>query len=279
MSSKNRNEADIGSSLRSSRYDRVASLLISTLLLSVASVAMLFVLWLGNHREPSPTLKLVEFVDEHGGRLSAESHELDVPQLTELSNTPSAIPTVELSTLLSQDAIAIAAQVGTDLITDPNPGPSDNRLNGPPPNVLVPRWERWEIRYEASTLEHYARQLDFFGIELGAAGGGSRLVDYASEVVKETPKTRSNKGDEETRLYFSWRGGKLGALDRQLLQKAGIDVDGRIVLQFYPQKIDDMLARLESEHAKDGRVDKLRKTVFGVRPVGDEYEYFIIEQK
>jgi hypothetical protein len=234
------------------------------------------VLWLGSQRT-LPNVDRIIGGGFKGDSVSPPSSELDTPQLAELSDARLLDPTVELSTLLSSEAVAAATQLETKQATR-GVRKSDDRLPGEPLKDEVPRWERWEIRYEASTLEQYAKQLDFFGIELGAAGGGSRLVDYASEVVKETPKTRSNPGDEETRLYFSWRGGKLEELDRQLLQKAGVEVGRRIVLQFYPQKIDDMLARLESEHVKDGRIDKLRKTIFGVRPAGDGYEYFIIEQ-
>ena len=278
MSSRVPPEPVSGPSLKSSRYDRVAGMLISTLILSGASVAMLFVVWLSTQPEVPRTFKLIQFVDEHGETVPAGSEELETPQLAELSEAPLLEPVVELSTLLSSEVVAVAAQLGTDSI---NAGPSekDDRVVGPTLKELVPRWERWEIRYEASSLESYAKQLDFFGIELGAAGGGKRHVDYASKLAAATPVARTGEGSEERRLYLTWRGGRLEALDRKLLQTAGIDVKNRIVMQFYPQRIEDLLARVELEHTKDGQVEKLRKTIFGVRATGDGYEFFIIEQR
>ena len=265
-------------SLTPSRYDRVASLLISTLILSGTSVAMLFVVWLGTQRDSPRTSQPIWPVDEHGEHFPAESSELDTPQLAELSEAQLLDPVVELSTLLSSNAIAVAAQLDTDSITAAGPGKPGGRCMGPPPKELVPRWERWEIRYEASSLKGYAMQLDYFGIELGAVGR-TPLVDYASHFTDATPMTRSGSGSDEQRLYLSWRGGRLQAMDRELLDKAGIDVAGRSLLQFYPPEIEQTLARLEIEHTKDGRADKVRKTIFGVRRSEDGYEFFVIEQR
>ena len=278
MSSTTPHEPGGGPSLKASRYDRVAGLLISSLILSGASVAMLFILWLGTHQNLPRTFKLIQFVDEHGENFPIGSEELDTPQLAELSDAPLHEPVVELSTLLSRDVVAVAALIGTDSITDVGRRNPDDRPVGPPAKELVPRWERWEIRYEAASLERYVKQLDYFGIELGAVGG-KRLVDYVAKLATSKPVARSGEGSAEGRLYLTWRGGKLEALDRQLLQKAGVDVSGRVVMQFYPPAIEDMLARLESEHTKDGRVDQLRKTIFGVRVFDESYEFFILEQR
>ncbi|MBC8351531.1 MAG: hypothetical protein H8E66_06060 [Planctomycetes bacterium] len=273
MSSTKPIEAGSKPSLAPSRYDRVASLLISMVILSGSSVAVLVVLWLGTTREIDREYRPPGDGSALARRDSPEPTELETPSQLELAQLALAEPVVELSTLLSHEAIATASEIE---IEGP---PGDPRPPGDPaPSEDVPRWERWEIRYESSTRQGYARQLDFFGIELGAAGGRPH-VDYASELSEISPATRSGQGSDEKRLYLIWRGGQLQRMDRQLLEKAGVDVSGRIVMQFYPQKIEDSLARLEREHTKDGRVDKLRKTIFGVRPTGDGYEFFIIEQR
>ncbi len=273
MSSTNRELVNTAPSLQPTRYDRAASLLISTLILVGSSVAILFVLWLA--RPPEMVRVLPPFGDGGTGRgtNSPDPGDLDEPSATELSQVAVTNPITEISKLLSRDAIAAASTIE---IGGP---PGDKRKPGEPtPPDDVPRWERWEIRYEASNLRSYARQLDFFEIELGAVGG-KPLVDYASHFTKDSPTTRSARGSDEKRLYMTWRGGRLQAMDRELLEKAGIDVERRVQLQFYPQKIEDTLARVELEHTKDGRVDKLRKTIFGVRPAGDGYEFFVIEQR
>ncbi|MDA1049800.1 MAG: hypothetical protein O3C40_04900 [Planctomycetota bacterium] len=269
----NRERVITAPSLRPSRYDRVASLVISMLILTGTSVAVLVVLWLATPREMARVIP--PFGDGGQGRdkATAEPDDLDTPSPAELSRVAVTEPTIELSELITPESVIAAIKIDIE-------GPrNDSRPIGPPlPPEAVPRWERWEIRYEASNLRAYARQLDFFGIELGAVGR-KQLVDYASHFTKGSPMTRSGSGSDEQRLYMTWRGGRLQAMDRELLKQAGIDVAGRTLLQFYPQNVEDTLARVELEHTKDGRVDKLRKTIFGVRHTDDRYEFFIIEQR
>ncbi len=205
------------------------------------------------------------------------SEEFETPDVNEVANARFAEPIVEVSKLLSSESIAAVTNADIDL---PPSGKSKRRtrIAGEPKDETVPRWERWEIRYDSATLASYAKQLDFFKIELGAAGGGSREVDYLTKVSSSAPVSRAAPGLNETRLYMVWRGGRLQDLDRQLLTKAGVKTNGRILMQFYPKKVENELAALERKHRKDGRIDKIKKTIFGVRPNEAGYEFYIIEQ-
>ena len=277
MSSTSRNERPRAPSLMPTRYDRVASLLISMLVLSSASVAVLFVVWLGTASNKT----VDDTVIGRGigtSRMEGDStDDLEMPEISELSNSFDNM-TVAMSTLLNSETVAAAIDIDTEALSKAKKVGTDPRAIGDLPKEEVPQWERWEIRYEATNINGYAKQLDFFGIELGAAGGGKKQVDYAKRLSSESPTTRSAAGDKETRFYMTWRGGRLASMDRQLLSKAGIDVEGRIIIQFYPQKIEDLLALLESKHQKDGYIDKIRKTIFGVRPSEAGYEFYIIDQ-
>ena len=277
MSSTNRNERTSAPILMPTRYDRVASLLISMLVLSGASVAVLFVIWVGATSD-----KPIDQPKIGRGQLTGQSHdvltdELETPELAELSSRFDEMA-VAMSTVLNAEAVNSVIDIDTKLPASREIGGKDLRPIGDLALEQVPQWERWEIRYTAANIEGYAKQLDFFGIELGAAGGGKKKVDYASKLSAKSPATRSAPGDEETRFYVTWRGGRLALMDRKLLLKAGIEVEGRIVLQFYPQKVEDSLAIMESKHRKDGRIDKIQKTIFGVRPSKEGYEFYIIEQ-
>ncbi|MCA9124006.1 MAG: hypothetical protein H6822_13085 [Planctomycetaceae bacterium] len=258
-------------SLRASCFDRVASLLISMLILSGASVAVLVVLWLAT---PPETERIVRNYGSASARrdvFTEEQSELDTPAIHELTRVASFEPT-ELSTLITTESVIAASIIEIE-------GPlDDSRPVGPPtPFDTVPRWERWEVRYNATSIEGYARQLDFFGIELGAVGR-KEDIDYVSGLSDASPTLRTASGAEEDRIYFSWRSGTVQSMDRQLLQRAGVDVERRIVLQFYPKSIEEMLAQLELEHTMDGQLDRIGKTIFGIRPTGDGYEFFIIGQ-
>lgn len=275
MSSTNRERTSVTPSLKANRFDRVASLLISMLILSGASFVVLGLLWLAT---PPETVKVLPPYGDGGtGQTVAtpELSEFDTPNPNELSKVAIAQPITELSKLLSPESIAAATQITIESVDRPS---KDSRPPGPTPEQ-VPRWERWEVRYDVSSINAYAKQLDFFEIELGAVGGGKKDVDYASRLTDTSPTTRTAPGTEEKRLYFAWRGGTVQAMDRKLLQLAGIGIDRRLILQFFPPTVEDTLARLELENIEDGQVDKLRKTIFGVRPAGDGFEFHVIEQR
>ena len=128
----------------------------------------------------------------------------------------------------------------------------------------------------------YARQLDYFGIELAAAGGGRANVDYAFHLSKRTPNRRTASGSKEKRLYMTWRSGQLQAADRELLARAAVQTAGRVVLQFYPPRVEQVLAKLEMQHATGyhvSHVREIRKTVYGVRSEKNKYEFFVIDQR
>ncbi|MCU0983058.1 MAG: hypothetical protein MUF25_28185, partial [Pirellulaceae bacterium] len=52
----------------------------------------------------------------------------------------------------------------------------------------------------------------------------------------------------------------------------------RMVLQFYPKETEMKLLRLEAENAKGRDARAFLKTIFGVRPAGSGYEFFVIDQ-
>jgi hypothetical protein len=136
----------------------------------------------------------------------------------------------------------------------------------------------WEIHVlEGHTLSSYARQLDFFGIELGVLGDDG-LVTYAAGLVEAKPRTRRGPADQERRYYLSWQEGALRDADEELLGRAGVDARGRIVLKFLPPAVEAALAKLEQEHAA-GRAAPVRRTRFGIRAAGSGYEFFVYDQE
>jgi hypothetical protein len=156
---------------------------------------------------------------------------------------------------------------------------------------IIPRHLRWQVQYDTSDGLAYAKQLDFFGIELGAVGGGRPLIDYASSLQKGRPDSRSGQGDAEQRLYLTWTGGTLAKFDRDFLTRAGVPTARRIIVQFYPEPVENRLAIIEMEAAAKKPVEQLTpaernqwqkafaKTIFGVKRTGSGYEYYVIDQK
>jgi len=275
--------------LRSGTYDSVASLLISLLIVVGICVLSLFVIWLTGRFIFTLRTVPVELVDYagRGDHAAGFARDMEPPgpeELEEEMYEPQMEATLEAVTdvVTTQTAALDAVVMAAEATTKGGGGLGDSRGPGPEGegrSDIIPPWERWEIRYTTSGLDPYARQLDFFKIELAAAGG-TPLVDYAFNLSKPKPDRRSGKPEDEKRMYMTWQnaGGPLAAFDRQLLAKAGVNTQRRLVLQFYPRETELKLLRLEAENARGRDAREFLKTIFGVRPAGGGYEFFVIDQ-
>jgi hypothetical protein len=127
-------------------------------------------------------------------------------------------------------------------------------------------------------LDLYARQLDFFKIELGVLLPNNKIV-YAYNLAKPKPDTRivSNPAANERRYYLTWRNGEMQQADRELLVRAGVDVGDSLVLKFLPRAIEANLIALETSYA-GGDAKRIRKTRFAVQADGAGYKFFVLEQ-
>jgi hypothetical protein len=266
-------------------------LVVALLIMVGISVGIMFIIWLTMtlvFRPRSVPVRLVENVPGRGDHAEGFERDLLAPGMEEMPEL--AEPQLEATMEAMTDAVSNVA-ASMDVVSTPSNatskgegGMGDSRPPGPlgEGDNIIPRWERWEIRFESSNVRAYATQLDFFKIELGAAGGGRKNVDYAKNLLKGRPDGRSAPGNKELRLYMTWRGGNLERFDRELLRKAGVDVSaGRLLMQFYPQVVEDQLAWIEMENAKpQGKtVQEFLKTVFGVKKIRGGYEFIVMEQR
>ena len=138
-------------------------------------------------------------------------------------------------------------------------------------------WRNWELHFNRGTAkERYARQLDFFGIELAVVMPENKLL-YVGKFTQKKPQTRLGPADQERRCYLTWREGDLSRADAELLSRAGISSEDRVVLKILPPKVEAALAVLEKAAAGDD-LDSVRRTRFGIRAAGDGYEFYVLEQ-
>lgn len=135
----------------------------------------------------------------------------------------------------------------------------------------------WEIQFfKGNTIEMYARQLEFFGLELGLVLPDNKIA-YILHPTKPKPEVRTAPAAQETRAYLSWSRGDLVEADRNLAKRAGLAATDRVILCFLPPKVEATLAELEKKQAGD-KLPQVTKTRFGVRRKGDDYEVYVIEQ-
>lgn len=135
----------------------------------------------------------------------------------------------------------------------------------------------WEIRFpKGQTVETYAKQLDFFGIELAVVLPEGQLI-YISRLSSDKPTTRTGRAADEKRFYLTWRGGELSLADLELLHRAGVEARNRVLLKLLPDDLERKLAELERT-AAGARADRVRKTRFDIKPTENGYEFVVVEQ-
>jgi hypothetical protein len=282
-----------GSPLRVSRYDQVASLLLAGLLVMGSVTLLMFLVWLSNRiflETPAVPVTVLEDVGGGGsGQVLGSEQQFEEPAPAEMQQAPqtvqfsaeqalTSVASVVAANVQELDAVYGSPSVGTGEGTGTGSGKGKGP-GGPGTSDGIPPYERWEIRMSAANLDEYAKQLDFFKVELGVAGGGNPNVEYISNLSSATPKVRTGDPKDEHRLRFLHRSGELRAGDRQLAERAGVKTEGRIVFQFYDQATYQLLLGLEAAHKGNRRIKEVRRTVFGVRTLRGRYEFYVIEQQ
>lgn len=276
--------------LRLSRFDSVTSLFLALILFLGAFVFMMFVIWLLSG-EPKP-IALAPIIENPPGRgENPEGFERDFepPGAEEVEDLmePTLADTIEAVTdavssvaasLTTADTNATASTAGT--------GQGDSRPPGPmgEGDDIIGRWERWELTFNAKGKKDYAKQLDFYKIELAAFGGGGPNVIEVANNLSGSPKKRVNTDPEsEKRLYFSWKlSNPLLQYDKQLLGAASIQTNGRNVIRFVPPELENLLANMEKDYAESkGKKfpGSIAKTVFESTAEGSGYAFTIVSQR
>ncbi|WP_425616339.1 hypothetical protein NA78x_006287 [Anatilimnocola sp. NA78] len=281
--------------LQVSAYDQVAGGLIAILTIFGFIVIMMFIIWASSRiwfpEQPAIPVMVLEDVggggsgNGTGGSGEASDQQFEEPSSQELAEVSDAkieqtldaislVVTPEVADLsIAETSSGFGNGVGTGTGDGRGPGPG-----GPGTSDGIPSWERWEVRLNATTTEEYAKQLDFFKIELGIAGGGSPNVTYVSNVTSDKPTVRVGNPKDEKRLRFMHRSGLLRDADRRLAQKAGVNVDNKVVFQFYSPETYTNLLTLENVKKGQRRIIEVRRTVFGVKNTAGRYEFFVISQ-
>ncbi len=263
-------------------YERVASLVVALLILVGLAVSLLFVLWLTSRIFASQAAVPVtlEQIGDGGGLGGDTELETDMEEL---------VHEVEFEEPEFQDTLAtIADAVATKavLLEDPTfsdqvgsakggPGGDGRSAGFGPGRPGKPR--HWEVTFlEGNTSSTYARQLDFFKIELGVLLPGNR-VEYARNLSKSKPDQRSGPADTEERYYLTWQKGGLREADLELLGKAGINAGNRPIIKFISRELEIELMTKEKQRAGKNE-ERIRATYFAIRPKGAGFEFYVRDQ-
>ena len=281
--------------LKTTRHDQSSAGLLAVLiglLLSTSVVGSLYVA-----TRPAPPMKLVPIIipDESSGGQDDGEPDSTLEVESELAPQPDAAPveqdadqtelqeTLEVITDLADKAAEIVPdQAGSAPISTGVAGSADGSgmpaLGSGTGTGGVPRSQRWLVNFnDGASLKEYAKQLDFFGIELGVITPEGTLK-FASDLSTPNPKTRELKdGSQEKRLFMSWQGGARKVADQRLFRAAGVNANGLPILHFYPANTENMLALLE-KNATTRKMSEIRRTYFDVKSDQGGYTFKVRKQ-
>jgi len=276
-------------------YDRASSMLLA-LLFTIGIVAVvLFILWLSNKISVKTVAVDTEIIEvsedgEGGGDgRAAGGSQLDTPSDEPFVGHDKETTDIQENLSVLGAATSKAAELDDPELVAPTRhgsfgsgggiygGFGDGRGLGHGPGK--PGWPRhWEVTFNSSTLDVYARQLQHFGIELGVLQPDNKII-YVFNLTKPKPDSRvvSNPAANEKRYYLTWRTGEMQKADRELLARAGVDPEDHLILKFLPREVErDLMAKEKAEN--NATPKEIRLTRFGVRAEGDDFSFYVMEQ-
>ena len=274
--------------LKFSGYDIVSSMMLAVAMTVVCAVIWAFSLFWSTLPPKLPDLVPMELVRIGGGVEDGDPNEtldIETPEetTTEIQQQEEVKEEITMLTEVADQAAERMQEIqveqnATAELNGAATGTGKRPLGfGPGNGGGVAAELRWFIRFaDGSSLTEYAKQLDFFGIELGAIMPDGRLA-YISGLAG-TPKVRyGTSGKDEKRLYMKWDAGDRRKADEKLFQKAGITVGKNVIFHFYPQQTEQLLVTLETNFAKRN-LKEIRRTYFVVNTKGNGYEFQVTRQ-
>lgn len=256
--------------------------------------ALLIALWLSNLLPEIEVVPVVMAPGDGGFEDGDPNETLDVESPEDPSDDPS-LSNDQNETQLEQitEQIVTLSETASQLVapndfSDPtgggNPGSAEGtggRPYGSGGGVGggAKREQRWLIQFaDKGNLKSYARQLDFFRIELGCAFPDGRIY-YLKNMSTSNDLRQAKQSSSEKRLFMSWQGGDRVKADIELLNAAGVsDAKDGLPLHFYHPETEQMLARLEVQFLNK-TADQIRRTYFQVRKTGSSFEFVVTDQK
>ncbi len=281
--------------MRETGYEIATSAQIAIAFALGAFAALLIAIWLSNLLPTVDVIDVVMTAGDGGFEDGDPDESLDVESIEDptddpsLSNDQDMVQLEEITEQVITLSESAAAITQPNEFTDPNAGGNPGSAEGTGGRPLgtggkgrggTKREQRWVVEFaDKGNLKSYARQLDFFKIEIGCAFKDGRIF-YTNNLAAGKPSKRESRlsGDDK-RLYMNWQGGERVKADLELLTKAGVpNPSSGTVLHFYAPETEQIMARVEMEYSGKP-IEQIRRTYFQVRRSGGGYEFFVTDQK
>lgn len=275
MASINSLEVTASSSPRVSRYDHVNSLLIASIIVFGFLVFGLAVVWLfGGDRN----FQYAPPIGDSAELIVKEEGNVDDPAFDEVVKGSNS---TDLQTALESIENAISQVKASD---GPNglgihgiPGP---RNPGPPDPITPSSFvKRWKVNLEVSDIDQYKKQLDHFGIEICLVHPTEQNVWRLGSLSTAMEVTESSRDKENgaKSVYFAHKKPTLQKWDRKIAIEAGLNPEGKLIIQRYPKQLIAQIMELETEKLKElGRkLEEVSQTRIQLDRTGEHFSISI----
>ena len=280
--------------MRVTRYEQVSSMMISIVIGLICATLVTLALYLSTVQADEVGPAEMELIELAGGeedgnpdetlKVESPEEEIEDPSLTDDESEETEIEEVFQNVVEISDNAAeqveqqFETQAQNSGKVGSKAGTGSRPLGNGPGEGGIPRHQRWFIRFaQGSSVTEYGKQLDFFGIELGALFPTQKKLVYVKNFSSSPVRREVQTGANEKRLYMNWQSGSLRKTDHQLFKRAGITTRGAMILHFYPSGTEAMLAKLEKDFRKRN-VKTIRRTIFSVRKRGNGYRFLVTRQ-
>lgn len=264
-----------------SSFDQLNAALIAMIVLIGFLVTVLFMLWFTSvfdfskrtavqmtYLEPAGNEKPEGFEDDVLEPGVEEFPEVETPQLKDaLEAVTDAVSSIRAN-LEKRDGDA--AEMGKG-------GGYGSREGGPGSgnSNVVPEYKRWQIEYESNDINVYAQQLGYFDITIGCVHKIDNDILLVQNIGNGAQVKTSDRKTQGKTLRFGHTKRRMLEWDKQLSKRAGVNINDRLMTQFYPMKTRVLLRNVEQAHLEKMRktLPDVRQTVFKVIPSGAGFEY------
>lgn len=264
-----------------SRYDIVNGALVSSIALVGFLTTMLFLIWLTTILEFNSEATAIAAYEQPFGDEKPEGYEDDV-----LEPGVEEFPEVEEPVL--KDALEAVTDAVSSVRANLEAVDGDSEVmgsgrgrgsidggDGTGGGDVIPEYKRWKIEYKSSDIGSYAKQLSFFNIDIGAVSINSNEIDRVRDAGGAMQVIASDRAKEKKSIYFAHEKQKLRRWDARLVTQAGVSMDGRNTVQFYPNETRGILRQVEGEYLQSisRTLPEVRRTFFQIVEDGGGFKF------
>ncbi len=260
-----------------SAYDRTNGLLVAAITTIGILVLILFAFWLTMGENSNSVggciFKLPIRIDLDDNRLDSELAVVNADSFPE-TKQPDLDRQLTLVQHIASSVQARNPKSGSGKFE--GDGPGDERRDTPTSRLAR---AQWSLSYQAKSMSNYARQLDFFDIQIGVVDAESSKIDLLSNLAGARQVTQTTRAKMSATLRFTNYRHQFKRWEAKFAEKSSIPKARQLKCQFIPNQLRNLMAQLETDAAvKAGEtVANISKTRFQVVPDGDNFQLVVAD--